>query len=330
MELLYQWGISIVLFVQNLGSWLLNPVQFISFFGTAEFYLLIMPALYWCFDAALGLRIGIILMVSNGLNFIIKMMFHTARPFWISRQVASYSFEPSFGMPSAHAQNSVAVLGLLAANFQRRWVWVVSLVAILLIGFSRVYLAVHFPKDVILGWIIGFLLVWIFLRLEGPVTGWFAKQNLGLGILVLFGFSMLILILGLVVREITSTWQLPQTWVENAHLAFPDEDPIDPFGFSISALYLTTGVLFGLSTGGFWIFLRGGFNAKGIWWKRVLRFLIGVVGVAVLWIGLGVVLPEPGTPVGNILYYFQYALIGFWISALAPLLFIRFNLAERE
>ena len=330
MELLYQWGLSIVIFVQNLGSWLINPVQFISFFGRAEFYLLIMPALYWCFDATLGLRIGIILMVSNGLSFIIKMMFHSARPFWFSRQVTGYSFEPSFGIPSAHAQNSSAVLGLIAASFQRWWVWVVSLIAIFLIGFSRVYQAVHFPQDVIVGWIFGFLLVWIFLRLEGPVSGWFARQNLGIGILAIFGFSMLILIFGLVVREITSTWQLPQTWVENAHLAFPEEDPIDPFESSISVLYLTSGVLFGLSAGGFWMFFRGGFNAKGIWWKRALRFVIGVIGVAILWMGLGAILPEPSTTVGYIFYYLQYALIGFWISALAPILFIRFSLAERN
>ena len=89
MDYLYDLGISIVLFVQNLGAWMISPIRFISFFGTAEFYLLIMPALYWCFDAALGLRIGIILLVSDGLNFILKVAFHTARPFWYSRQVTS-------------------------------------------------------------------------------------------------------------------------------------------------------------------------------------------------------------------------------------------------
>jgi membrane-associated phospholipid phosphatase len=315
-----------VLFVQNLGPWLISPVRFFSFFGTAEFYLLIMPALYWCFDSTLGLRIGIILLVSDGLNFILKLAIYTARPFWISRQVTSYSFESSFGMPSGHAQNSAAVFGLLAASLKRRWVWVASLIAIFLIGFSRVYLAVHFPQDVILGWIIGFILVWIFLHLEAPVSNWFAKQKLGTGILAIFAFSMVILIIGLLVKEISSGWQLPQTWVENARLAFPLEDLIDPF--RISPLLLTTGVLFGLSAGGLWISTRGGFNAKGIWWKRILRFVIGVVGVVVLWMGLGAILPEPDKLLGYVLYYLQYALIGLWVSALAPMLFVRINLAE--
>lgn len=326
MNFLFELGISIVLYVQNLGAWLINPIRFISFFGTAEFYLLIMPALYWCFDASLGLRVGIILLVSDGLNFILKVAFHSARPFWISRQVTSYSFESSFGMPSGHAQNSAAVFGLLAASLKRRWVWVVSLIAIFLIGVSRVYLAVHFPQDVILGWIIGFILVWVFLRLETPVASWFARQNLGIGILAVFAFSMLILAIGLIVREFNSGWQLPQTWVENARLAFPLEEPIDPF--KISALLLTTGVLFGLSAGGLWISARGGFNAKGIWWKRILRFVVGVVGVVILWMGLGAILPEPINLLGYVLYYLQYALIGLWVSALAPILFVGLNLAK--
>ena len=160
------------------------------------------------------------------------------------------------------------------------------------------------------------------------MSSWFARQNLGAGILAIFVFSMGILIIGLLVREISSGWQIPQTWVENARLAFPDEDPIDPF--RVSPLLLTTGVLFGLAAGGFWISTQGGFNAKGLWWKRILRFVVGVLGVVILWMGLGAVLPEPNALLGYVLYYLQYALIGLWVSARAPWLFVRLNLAERK
>jgi membrane-associated phospholipid phosphatase len=328
MNYLYELGISFVLFVQNLGGWLIGPMRIFSFLGTAEFYLLIMPALYWCFDASLGLRIGIILLVSDSLNYILKVAFHAARPFWISRQVTSYSFESSFGLPSGHAQNSAAVFGLLGASLKRRWVWVVSLILIFLIGISRIYLAVHFPQDVILGWIVGFILVWVFLKLESPVASWFARQKLETGILTIFALSMGILAIGLIVREISSVWQIPQAWVENARLAFPIEGPINPF--RISSLLLTTGVLFGLSAGGLWISTRGGFNAKGSWWKRILRFVIGVVGVAILWMGLGAIMPDADNLLGYALHYTQYALIGLWVAALAPILFMQLNLAERE
>lgn len=326
MNYLYELGISIVLFMQNLGGWLTGPMKFFSFMGTAEFYLLIMPVLYWSIDATLGLRIGIILLVSDGINFILKVGFHTARPFWLSRQVENFAFEYTFGMPSGHAQSSAAVFGLLAASLKRRWVWVVSLILIFLIGVSRVYLAVHFPQDVIVGWIVGFLIVWVFLRVEKPVTAWLANQTIGTSILAAFTFSLAILILGLIVRTIAFEWQLPQTWVENARLAFPNEELINPF--KITALLRTCGVLFGFSAGGLWLSARGGFSARGSWWKRILRFLIGVLGVVILWMGLGAIIPDPDTFLGYTLYYTWYAVIGFWISALAPMMFIRLNLAQ--
>ena len=58
--------------------------------------------------------------------------------------------------------------------------------------------------------------------------------------------------------------------------------------------------------------------------------MIGVIGVVVLWMGLGTILPEPNSFVGFVLYYLQYALIGLWVSALAPFLFIRLGLAEAK
>ncbi len=326
MNYLYDLGISVVLFFQSLGGWLTAPMKFFTFMGGAEFYFLIMPVLYWSIDAALGLRIGIILLASNGINYIFKVGFHTARPFWYSRQVESFVFEESFGIPSGHAQNSAAVFGLLAASLKRWWVWVICLIFIFLIGVSRIYLAVHFPQDVLLGWIVGFIILWVFLRVEKPVTEWFVNQNLAIRILTAFAFSIGIVIVGLIVRTATIDWQIPQAWVENAKLAFPLEELIDPF--EISSLMQTCGGLFGLTGGALWLSARGGFSSRGNWWKRTLRFLIGVVGVLFLWKGLGAVIPELDNFFGYALYYLWYTVIGFWISALAPLVFLRFNLAQ--
>lgn len=328
MEYLYELGISVVLVVQGLGEWLSAPMKLLSFMGSAEFYLLIMPFLYWSIDTALGIRIGVILLFSDAISYYLKIGIHSGRPFWVSRHVESLSFESSFGMPSAHAQNSAAVFGLLAATLKRRWVWVLSLLLIFLIGISRIYLAVHFPQDVILGWLIGFLLVWIFLRVEKPVTAWFSSQSLPQAVSVLFVISISMLLIGLLIRSITSDWQIPAAWVENARLAFPEEEPINPFKFS--GLLLTSGVFFGLSAGALWLSKRGGFNARGSWGRRILRYLLGVVGVAILWFGLGSLLPEDSGTFGYVLSYLLYAVIGLWISAIAPLVFLRLKLSEAK
>jgi hypothetical protein len=203
---------------------------------------------------------------------------------------------------------------------------VVTLILIFLIGVSRVYLAIHFPQDVIAGWIFGFILVWIFLRLEKPVVSWLATRNLARRILAALVFSLGILLIGLLVKELLTGWNLPKTWVENASSYFPDEDLIN--SFNISGLFETTGVLFGFSAGALWLSELGGFDAKGVWWKRIARYIIGVAGVALLWYGLGGFIPDEIGVWGNILDYLLFAVMGLWISALALLLFKLLKLVD--
>lgn len=69
-----------------------------------------------------------------------------------------------YSFPSGHATGAAAV-GVLCAWMLTRWVthrwavqiaiWAVTAALIVLIGFSRVYLAVHFPTDVLAGWFLG-------------------------------------------------------------------------------------------------------------------------------------------------------------------------------
>jgi undecaprenyl-diphosphatase len=69
-----------------------------------------------------------------------------------------------FSFPSGHAAGAAAV-GLLCAWMLCRWVvhrwagrvavWVLTITAIIVIGFSRLYLGVHFVTDVLAGWLLG-------------------------------------------------------------------------------------------------------------------------------------------------------------------------------
>src|SRR3990172_5299463 len=56
------WGLPVIQFLQSLGDWLVKPMEFFSFLGREEFFLLVLPLLLWCVDVGLGVRAGVILL----------------------------------------------------------------------------------------------------------------------------------------------------------------------------------------------------------------------------------------------------------------------------
>lgn len=325
METLWDMSILIIRFLQSLGDWLTAPMRFLSFLGRAEFYMLFMPALYWCWDAGLGLRIGLVLMLSSGLNGALKIAFRQPRPYWVSQQIAALSSETSFGLPSGHAQNAVSVWGLLAALWRRRWTWGAALALAFLIGLSRLYLAVHFPSDVLVGWLVGAIILWAFLRWEAPVGDWLKRRSLGGQTLIAFVASLVLLLLTLLASASLESWQVPESWVQNA-LAITGEAP-DPL--SLGGALQIAGTIFGMGAGAAWLHHAGGFRADGPAWKRLVRYLVGLIGVFLLWYGLGAIFPRHEDWVSYSLRYLRYALVGAWVMAGAPALFLRLKLSER-
>lgn len=97
------------------------------------------------------------------LMWVLKMSFHRERPqpFFDTHLPASYSF------PSGHALLSLCLCGagaaLLSAEQTKRWVriviWTIAAALVLAIGYSRIYLGVHYPSDVLAGYLAA--LVWV-------------------------------------------------------------------------------------------------------------------------------------------------------------------------
>ncbi len=86
------------------------------------------------------------------LNSALKRLFQAERPDVMTHldHILSYSF------PSGHACGNMVFFGALAMVMSRSRIgWVAALPVILLIGVSRVWLGVHWPSDVICGWIEG-------------------------------------------------------------------------------------------------------------------------------------------------------------------------------
>ena len=96
-----------------------------------------------------------ITMVGVGvLDITLKHAFHRARP------VAFFGMSPSsYSFPSGHALGSLCFYGVLAAILTARTrrraarfgIWIAAIILVAMIGFSRIYLGVHYPSDVIAG-----------------------------------------------------------------------------------------------------------------------------------------------------------------------------------
>lgn len=325
MDFLQQLEILWILAVQSLGAWLSEPMRLVSLLGQEEFFMLFMPVLYWSLDPALGFRMAVMLLLGNGVNWTCKYAFHSPRPFWVDPSIKAYGSETSFGLPSNHAQIATGIWGLIAATARRRWVKVGLALLIFLVGFSRVYLGVHFISDVIAGWLIGVFLLWLFLKLERPIAAWLRSRNLAQLLSLALLTSILLLLAMLTAAALQSNWEIPPAWVQNALLSqSPEPNPLN-----LDPVFTIAGTWLGFMAGAAWIYRRnGGFSAGGTPRQRLLRYLIGLAGIFVLWFGLGQVFPRNSDAPSYGLRFARYTLVGMWISALAPLVFERLGLAQ--
>jgi membrane-associated phospholipid phosphatase len=186
MQSLFPIEINFTLFFQALGEWLTPIFKLITNLGNEEFYILIMPLLYWCINSVMGVRAAIMLILSGSIKDFLKIVIHTPRPYWVDTRVKALSSETSFGMPSGHSMDAASIWGILAFSQKRQWVRWIALLVILLIGLSRIYLGVHFLHDVLSGWLVGALLLWGYLAIENKVVKWITPKKLLTQILFAF------------------------------------------------------------------------------------------------------------------------------------------------
>ncbi len=129
---------------------------------------IIIAVIYFCFDKEAGRLMAYAVFNSNGVNGCVKDYFKLERPIGLDgvrsrgtedlkvvNSPTGYGYSYSF--PSGHTQTSASCLTALAANLKRKWFTVIATVFPVFVGLSRVYDGVHFPKDVLVGYLLGLL-----------------------------------------------------------------------------------------------------------------------------------------------------------------------------
>ncbi|HEY5729165.1 MAG TPA: phosphatase PAP2 family protein, partial [Anaerolineales bacterium] len=159
MDSLYQFGIQLIQSIQTLSPALDGLMNIGSSIGLPEFFLVLIPFIYWNIDRRVGIRAMFVLLYFDFINASLKVLFHEPRPFWLGG-VKQLSTEGSYGLPSGHSGRTLAVAGYLATQVRKNWFWAIAIIYILFVGISRMYLGMHFPQDVLGGWLLGILVIW--------------------------------------------------------------------------------------------------------------------------------------------------------------------------
>jgi len=111
-----------------------------------------------------GLLMFICFAVSGGLSSLFKKVIFGdyPRPVLFFREaeipiriIPGISLPEHFSFPSGHSITAFSAFMLIALFYKNRNISVLCFIAAVLTGFSRVYLAVHFPADVLVGGLIG-------------------------------------------------------------------------------------------------------------------------------------------------------------------------------
>jgi membrane-associated phospholipid phosphatase len=321
METLQQFGISLIQALQTLSPALDGLMKFFTFLGRIEFYLLLIPFIYWTIDKRLGMRALLVLIFIDTAGMTFKLLFHQPRPYWIGG-VKPLAEETSYGIPSTHASDSLAVGGYLAYRAKRTWFWVVLVILLFFIGLSRLFLGAHFPHDVLFGWLIGAIVLWGFMRSVDRIATWAKSKTLSVQIVIGFGISIALILIGLLLRLLISGTADPASWSDYASEAR-----------TISPFFTLSGALFGSIVGYTLMRQYARFQTSGKWRTRVLRYLLGILGVVLIYFGLdavfGLITPDE-TTLGYALRYLRYAAATFWMTWGAPSVFLKMRLAEAE
>lgn len=158
--------ISSRLALQSPPKWLELFLQFISHSCDSWYWLLGLPLL-WAFSGRTGKELAVTIAFVTGLLaftvLFIKFLFRRPRPEGDWGQI--YRINDPHSFPSGHAARAAALL-VVVAQFLPWWAVVLVALWVLLVGYSRVALKVHYLSDVLFGYLFGavfaFGALWVF------------------------------------------------------------------------------------------------------------------------------------------------------------------------
>ena len=233
--------------------------------GEETAFLVLALIVFWCVDKRRGYLLMSVGFLGTMANQFLKLWFRIPRP-WVldpeftileqAREAASgYSF------PSGHTTSAVGTFGSIAATSRRKGTIALCVILAVLVGFSRMYIGVHTPADVLVGALTSVVLILLLRKVP-----W---RGRGMGILVA---AMLAAALGLLAFV--------------SFYPFPADVDAHNLESGLKNAYTMVGCLSGVAVVYHAEKKYVNFTTAAVWWAQILKVVLGLALVLAVKEGL--------------------------------------------
>lgn len=187
--------------------------NFVSFLGEDMIYILITAIIYWTINKELGQRLTIITTISILSNFFIKMIMKVPRPIGVEgiRSQRIHTAD-GYSFPSGHTQTATSYWSTFLFKLSKVKTHNIFKILIIfylfMIGYSRLYLGVHWPTDIVGGYLLGISFCIIGSFIFDSIKDVFENKNYSFSNIVTISFMILLVTLSMIFNDTNSMIKL--------------------------------------------------------------------------------------------------------------------------